>query len=44
MKFKTRQKGRKSHRDKSMVRLLTSPAIMAPRISTKVPLSDPNEL
>ena len=45
MKFNIRQKGRKSDRDKSMVKLLKSPAIMASAISIIIILSsDPDEL
>ena len=44
MDFNIRQKGRKSDRDKSMIRLLKSPANMASGTSTIILLSDPNEL
>ena len=45
MNFNTRQKGKKSDRDKSIVRLLRSPAIMASGVSKTIFLSsDPNEL
>ena len=45
MNFNTRQKGNKSNRDKSIVRLLRSPAIMASGVSKTILLSsDPNEL
>ena len=45
MNFNIGQKGRKSDRDKSMVKLLQSPAIMAWGISKTVSLSsDPDEL
>ena len=45
MNFNIKQKGRKSDRDKSMVKLLKSPAIMASGISnTKFLSSDPDEL
>ena len=45
MNFNTRQKGNKSDRDKSIVRLLRSPAIMASGVSKTIFLSsDPNEL
>ena len=43
MKFDIKQKGRKSNRDKTMIKLLKSPAIMASGISTKDLPSDPNE-
>ena len=39
MKFDIKQKGRKSNRDKSMIRLLKSPRIMASGISNKIILS-----
>ena len=45
MNFNNRQKGKKSDRDKSIVRLLRSPAIMASGVSKTIFLSsDPNEL
>ena len=45
MNFNIRQKGKKSDRDKSIVRLLRSPAIMASRVSKTIFLSsDPDEL
>ena len=45
MKFDNKQKGRKSNRDKSMIKLLKSPAIMASGISKTIFLSsDPDEL
>ena len=45
MKLDIRQKGRKSNRDKSMIKLLESPAIMASGISKTIFLtSDPDEL
>ena len=45
MNFNIRQKGMKSDRDKSIVRLLRSPAIMASGVSKTIFLSsDPNEL
>ena len=45
MNFNIRQKGRKSDRDKSMMKLLKSPAIMASGISNIIILSsDPDEL
>ena len=45
MSFNIRQKGNKSDRDKSIVRLLKSPAIMASGISKTIFLpSDPDEL
>ena len=45
MNFNIRQKGKKSDRDKSIVRLLRSPAIMASGVSKTIILSsDPNEL
>ena len=45
MNFNTRQKGNKSERDKSIKRLLNSPAIMASGISKTIFLSEnPNEL
>ena len=45
MKFDIKQKRRKSNRDKSVIRLLKSPAIMAPGISKTIFLpSDPDEL
>ena len=45
MKFDIEQKGRKSNRDKSMINLLKSPAIMASGISKTIFLSsDSNEI
>ena len=44
MKFENKQKGRPSNRDKSMIKLLNSPAIMASGISTIFLPSDPDEL
>ena len=45
MKYNIKQKGNKSNRDKSLERLLESPAIMASGISRRIiPSSDPNEL
>ena len=45
MNFNIRQKGRKSDRDKSMIKLLKSPAIMASGISNIIILSsNPNDL
>ena len=44
MKFDIKQKGRKSDRDKSLIRLLKSPAIMASGISTKFLSENPDEL
>ena len=45
MNFNIRQKGRKSDRDKSMIKLLKSPAIMASGFSKTIFLpSDPDEL
>ena len=45
MIFNIKQKGRKSDRDKSMIKLLKSPAIMASGISNIIILSsDPDEL
>ena len=45
MKFDIKQKGRKSNRDKSMIKILKSPAIMASGISKTIFLSsDPDEL
>ena len=45
MKFDIKQKGRPTNRDKSMIKILNSPAIMASGISTTIFLpSDPNEL
>ena len=43
MNFNIRQKGRKSDRDKSMIKLLKSPAIMASRVTTIFLLENPNE-
>ena len=44
MKFKTRQKGRKGERDKPLIKLPKSPAIMASGLSTSFLPSNPNEL
>ena len=44
MDFNIRQQGRKSNTDKSMIKLLKSPAIMASGISTIFLSSDSNEL
>ena len=45
MNFNIKQKGRKSNRDKSMIKLLKSPAIMASGFSETIVLSsDPDEL
>ena len=44
MEFDIKQKGRKRHRDKFLIRLLKSPAIMTPGISTIFLPSDPIEL
>ena len=44
MKFDNKQKGRPSNRDKSMIKLPNSPAIMASGFSTMILSSDPNEL
>ena len=44
MKFDNKQKGRKNPRDKSFIKLLNSPAIMASGISTTSLSSYPNEL
>ena len=44
MKFDIRQKGRKSDRDRSVIRLLKPPGMMASRIPTILLPSDPNEL
>ena len=45
MNFNIKQKGRKSDRDKSMIKLLKSPAIMASGVSNTIFLSsDPDEL
>ena len=44
MKLDIKQKRRLSNRDKSMEKLLISPAIMAPRISAIFLPSDPKEL
>ena len=44
MKFNIKQKGRKSGRDKSMIKLLKSPAIMASGVSNTIFLSsDPDD-
>ena len=45
MNFNTKQKGRKSNRDKSMIKILKSPAILASGFSKTIfLLSDPDEL
>ena len=44
MKFDIKQKGRPSNRDKSLIKLLNSPAILASGIWTIFLPSDPNEL
>ena len=45
MNFNIKQKGHKSNQDKSIIRLLNSPAIMASGISKTIFLSsDPDEL
>ena len=44
MNFDVRAQGRKSPRDRMRTKLLKSPPIMAPGISTKVLSSDPNEI
>ena len=45
MTFNIKQKGRKSDRDKSMIKLLISPAIMASGVSNTIFLSsDPDEI
>ena len=44
MNFNIRQKGRKSDRDKSMIKLLKSPAIMASGVTTIFLSENPNEL
>ena len=44
MKFDIKQKGRKSDPDRSIIRLLKPPAIMASGISTIILPSDPDEL
>ena len=45
MKFDIKQERRQKNRDKSLIKLLKSPAIMASGISDKIILStDPNEL
>ena len=44
MDFNIRQKGRKCHGDKSLMKLIRSPAIMASGISTKVLPSHLNEV
>ena len=44
MNFNIKQKGRKSNRDKSVIKLLKTPAIMASGISTIFLSSDPDEL
>ena len=43
MNFNIKQKGRKSSRDQSPIKLLESPAILASAISTIFQSSDPNE-
>ena len=44
MNFNNRQKGRKSNRDKSMIKLLKPPTIMASSVSKTIFLSsDPDE-
>ena len=43
MKFDSKEKGGPSNRDKSLIKLLDSPAIMASRVSTKFLPFDPNE-
>ena len=43
-KFKLRQKGRKSIGDKTLIKLLKSPAIMVSGISTTFSPENPNEL
>ena len=44
MNFNIKQKGRKTNRDKSVIKILKSPAITASGISTVFSPSDPNEL
>ena len=44
MNFNIRQKGRKNNRDKSLIKLLKSPAIMASGVSTIYLPSDPDDL
>ena len=44
MKFDIKQKGRKSKRDKTLIKLLKAPAIMASGISIIFLSSDANEL
>ena len=45
MNFNIKEKGRKSDRDRELIKLLKSPAIMASGISNKINLSsDPAEL
>ena len=44
MKFDIKQRGRPSNRDKSRIKLLKSPAIMASGILTIFFSSDPDEL
>ena len=44
MCFDERALGNKSNRDKSIIRLLQSPAILASGIFTKLLLENPNEL
>ena len=43
MNFKIKQKGRKSDRDKSMIKLLKSPTIMALGVTTKFLSCDPDD-
>ena len=43
-KFDLKQRGRKSARDKSIIRLLKSPAIMASAVKTTIPSENPDEL
>ena len=44
MKFNIKQKRRKSDRDKSMIKLLKSPAIMASGVTTKFLSENPDEM
>ena len=44
LKVNTRQKGRKSNRDKSMIQFFNSPANMASRFATSVFSCNPNDL
>ena len=44
MNFNNKQKGRKSDRDKSMIKLLKSPAIMASGVTTIFLSENPDEL